>query len=230
MKKSNFKRVLSCLLLGALALSLCACPAGGGTTCTHTYGEDGVCTLCGVAKPCEHTYAGGVCTKCGAEQNCSHNYENGVCTLCGGADPNYDAAYGNGAAINGAGDTLAAGAAVFTPATYDEGAAVAVPAGNFARAALKKMAAGVVFRAEGGVAKVMATNAQNVTYDGMGGAILVPDGIAFSEADKLTVKNMVIVGNITVGGKEIIFENCKIIGTVTVSASSENAVFNSCRV
>ena len=209
MKKNILCRLLSLLLLGALTFLLCACPGGGPieppAPCTHEY-ADGKCTLCGADDPNAGT--GGVTPPPGGE----------------------DMIFGEGNEIEGAGDTLAASGAVFTPASYDESKASNAAAGNFVRGALKKMSPVAVYRAEGGEAKVMGANAQNVTYDGQGGAILVPDGILFSDASKLTVKNMTIVGNITVEGKEVIFEACKIIGTVTVKKSSSNVVFNDCRV
>ena len=231
MKRSVFCRLACLALLGALTLALCACP--GGVTppaaCTHVY-ENGVCTLCGDIQACEHTFANGVCTKCGIPQDCAHTYENGECTKCGAADPDYTVVYGEGVRIHGAGDSLADDAAVFTPASYDESKASGVAAGNFVRAALKKMSAAAVYRAEGGEAKVVGSNAQSVTYDGQGGTILAPDGILFSEASKLTIRNMTIVGNMTVEGTDVVFENCKIVGTVTVKKSAQGVVFNSCRV
>ena len=137
MKQRRIRETLAALFLLAAMLLLCACPTNGGggdTTCEHTY-VDGVCTLCGDIQACAHTYANGVCTKCGAEQNCAHNYANGVCTLCGRADPTYEVVYGEGAMIEGAGDSIAEGAAVLTPVTYDASTATELASAIFFRQA-----------------------------------------------------------------------------------------------
>ena len=207
MKKPIFARMLSVLLLGALTFLLCACPGGGPIE---------------PPAPCTHNYADGKCTLCGADDpNAS---EGGVTPPPGGEDM----IFGEGNKIEGAGDALAADAAVLAPASYDESAATTVPAGNFTRGALKKMSATAVYRADGAT-NVLGTNAQNATYDGQGGTILLPDGLFISEADRLTFKNMTIVGDLTVAGKNVVFEGCKIIGTVTVKKSAQGVAFNNCR-
>ena len=58
--------------------------------CEHAYGEDGLCTVCGMAKPdpCAegHTWENGVCAVC--ETVCEHAYgDDGLCTVCGTAKP-----------------------------------------------------------------------------------------------------------------------------------------------
>lgn len=53
----------------------------------HEYGEDGVCTQCGAAKPAEHVHVWnkGVCSGEGECPGCSHGSvdEQNVCTICG---------------------------------------------------------------------------------------------------------------------------------------------------
>ena len=217
MKKTVLSRLLCLVLLGALVFLLCACPGGGPIEPTPPPGT------------CEHTFnEKGICTKCGALNH----------TICppwtgGGTGDGEETVYGEGALIEGAGDSIAAGASVFVPvptATYDECTSTGVPAAVFARMALNKMSATSVFRAEGGAPKITGDNAQNTTYDGQGGAILVAEGITFTEAKELTVKNMIIVGHLTVEGEDIVFENCKIVGTVSVNGSANGVVFRDCRV
>jgi enterochelin esterase-like enzyme len=71
------KKVLSLLLVFALFLAL---PAQAAAAHEHTYGEDGVCTVCGEA--CPHTaWLDGVCVVCGMA--CDHPaWEDGRCVRC----------------------------------------------------------------------------------------------------------------------------------------------------
>lgn len=225
--KSTWRRALGLCLLWA-TLFLCACPASGGT-CTHHY-VDGVCTLCGESEPCTHTYSGGVCTKCGAAQNCDHSFENGACTKCGAADPTPPREYGEGGEIKGAGDGLAADAAVLTPATYDEGKATEVVSGTFVRTVFGKFAAGAVFRAVGNSA-VLVSKKSGETYDGKGTVLLLEKGLRITEGSLLTFKNLVIVGDVEIDASHgVTFENCEIVGDVRMNSKCETVVFKDCRL
>ena len=233
MKTGSIRQALAALFLLAAMLLLCACPGGvvePPPACTHTY-VDGVCTLCGEsqpATPCEHVYANGVCTKCGAAQNCAHTYENGVCTKCGAADPDYEVIYAAGAPIAGAGDSLTAGAVALTPATYDEATATAVASAIFFRQA--KFGTGAVSTVKDGAAVTLgANNATDKTYENA--VLIFPAGLTVDGAKKLTFKDVVFVGDVAIAKSEnVLFENCRFIGALTVAASASDVVFNGCRL
>ena len=103
MKKAEWKRLFAMFLALVMCLSLLPTAFAGSEIepdpCAegHTYGEDGLCTVCGAKKPdpCAegHTYGeDGVCTVCGAKKPdpCAegHTYgEDGVCTVCGAEKP-----------------------------------------------------------------------------------------------------------------------------------------------
>ncbi len=80
MKKAEWKRLFAMFLALVMCLSLLPTAFAGSEiepeTCAegHTYGEDGVCTVCGAKKPAPcaegHTYG-----------------EDGLCTVCGMAEP-----------------------------------------------------------------------------------------------------------------------------------------------
>ena len=166
-----------------------------------------------------------------------------ACTLllcaCPGGEPpiepptppigeNGDMNYTDGAPIAGAGDTIAAGAAVLTPTTYDEAAAQDIPASNLLRAIASKFAAGAVFRATN---ERCAASADNKDYDACGTVIIAPHGISFSECRNVTVKNMVIIGNLTVTESEnLTFEGVEVVGNVTVAGDATDVTFLSCRL
>ena len=225
--KNIWRRVL-CFCLFGTTLFLCACPANGGA-CTHEY-VDGFCRLCGEREPCEHTYSGGVCTKCGAAQNCDHSFENGVCTKCGAADPIPPREYGEGGDIPGAGDGLAADAAVLTPTTYDGSLATEAPVATFVRTVFGKFAAGAVFRAIGNSA-VLVSGQSGETYDGKGTVLLLENGLRITEGSGLIFKNLVIVGDVEIdASRSVTFENCEIVGNVRMNSKCETVVFKDCRL
>ena len=232
--KNNKTRMLSallCVLLVGCMLLLCACPGQVDpppTGCEHTFGDDGVCTKCGEIKPCEHTYGtDGVCTKCGATQNCAHTYENGVCTKCGAADPDYEVIYGDGAAIENAGDALAADAAVFTPVTYDDSAAVSSPGAIFFRS-LK--GDGKVYRATGDKPATLSDGSSK-TYGGKNTVILLDAGMKVDGGEGIVFRDMVIVGDVEiVDASAVTFENVQIKGNVTVGKGCTEVTFLSCRI
>ena len=226
MKKNLWRRALCLCLFGATML-LCACPAATG--CAHSF-ADGVCSKCGMPEPCNHTYENGVCTKCGDVKTCEHAYENGVCAKCGALAPDVNPVYGEGGEIKGAGDGLAADAAVLTPATYDESKATEAPNGTFVRTVFNKFAAGAVFRAVGNSA-VLLGKKSGETYEGKGTVLLLENGLRISESNHLTFKNLVIVGNLQIEDcKAITFEGCEVVGDVLVSEKAEGVTFKNCRL
>ena len=166
-----------------------------------------------------------------------------VCTLllcaCPGGEPPIEppnppsggddnVIYEDGAPIAGAGDTIEDGAAVLTPAIYDEEAAQDAPASNLLRAIASKFAAGAVFRATN---ERCAASADNKDYDAYGTVILAPHGIRFSECRNVTIKNMVIIGSLTVEDSEsLTFQNVEVVGDVTVASDATDVTFLSCRL
>ena len=138
--------------------------------------------------------------------------------------------YENGTMIEGAGDALGTDAAIFTPATYDEGVAQEVPAGNFFRVAANAFVAGKVFSATGD-APARLNGQENKTYNGKGSVLILPNGLEMSANTALTLKNMVIVGDVTVkDSTATIFENVEIVGKLTIDGQSANTVLNACRL
>ena len=138
--------------------------------------------------------------------------------------------YENGTKIEGAGDALAADAAVFSPATYDASGAQEVPAGNFFRVAANAFAAGKVFSATGDAPARLSAQ-EKKTYNGKGSVLLLPNGLELSGNAALTLQNMVIVGNVTVkDSTATIFENVEIVGKLTIDSGSADTVLNACRL
>ena len=226
-KQSTVRALLALLLLGTMLL-LCACPGGGGdTTCAHTFGEDGVCTKCGEIKPCEHTYGtDGVCTKCG--DTCTHTFKDGVCTTCGAPKPDENIVYGEGTAIEGAGDKLAADAPALTPVTYDEASATEVAGAIFFRQA--KFGNGAVSTVkDGGAVTLGANNATDKTYENA--VLIFPAGLTIDGASGLTFKGVTFVGDVAVaGGTDVVFDSCRFVGGVTLSSKVSDVVFSACRL
>ena len=202
------KRPLLCLLLVACTLLLCACPVTPPTP-----------------------------------PSCTHVYAAGVCTLCGAKDPDYkepekptpggdDVIYGNGNEIEKAGDSIAADAPVLTPATYDEASAESIQSGIFFRSVESKFKNGAVIRAEGdSVTRLSGTVAEGKTFDGKGSVLLFPASLLITEAERVTLRNMVIVGDVTVSDStRVTFENVEIVGNVKTDAKTSDVFFTSCRL
>lgn len=144
-------------------------------------------------------------------------------------DPNV--IYGNGNALNGAGDSLPADAAVLSAPDYDAAVAQDVPAGNFLRVVSTAFAAGKVFRATGNSRVRVTGQAEGKEYDGYGSVLIAEQGVEFSGNTDLTFKNMVIVGQVTVkSGAGLTFENVTVVGGVTVESDATDVAFLSCRL
>ena len=229
--KNNKTRILSallCVLLVGCMLFLCACPGGGGgdTTCTHSFGDDGVCTLCGEIKPCEHTYGtDGICTKCG--NSCAHSFKDGVCSKCGAPQPDDNIVYGEGAVIENAGDSIAADAAVLTPVTYK-----AEPDVEQAGAILFRSfkGDGKTWRATGDKPATLS-KIENKTYGGNSTVLILDAGMKVDGGSGITFRDMIIVGDVQiVGASSVTFENVQIFGNVTVEKDCSDVVFLSCRL
>ena len=138
--------------------------------------------------------------------------------------------YGNGLNIEAAGDTIPEDAAVLAPVTYDETAAQDVPAGNFFRVAANAFGAGKVFRATGDSAARLSGQ-ESKTYNGKGSVLLLPTGLEIDKCAATTLKDMVIVGNITItGSSALTFENVKVMGNITVDKKSADVTFTGCRL
>ena len=204
-QRRPLSHLILCLLLVACTLLLCACPATPPT--------------------------------------CTHNYEAGVCTLCGEKDPDYvepekpqpggdDVIYGNGNEIKNAGDSIAADAPVLTPATYEEAGAKELNSGIFFRSVESHFAAGAVIRAEGDSAtRLSSTTADGKTFDGKGSVLLFPTSLLITAAERLTLRNMVIVGDVAISDStRVTFENVEIVGNVTVDSKTSDVLFSSCRL
>ena len=147
-----------------------------------------------------------------------------------GGLPPADTTFGEGADIENAGDSIAADAAILTPATYDESVAEEVVAGNFIRVVVNKFGAGKVFKTTGNNAARAAAQ-ENKTFDGKGSVLLLPNGFDIAQPLNVTFKDMTIIGNVSItGANELYFENVEIRGNITVDADSTGVVFNNCRL
>ncbi len=145
--------------------------------------------------------------------------------------PADETVYDEGTLIEGAGDKLAADAAIFTPATYDPAAAQKVPAGNFMRVASNAFAAGKIFQSEGDNPARVGSQADGKTYNGKGSVLIVPNGIEFSGNTNMTLKNMVIVGTVTVKDNDgMVFENVEIVGSLKIDDSNKNIAITDSRL
>ncbi len=138
--------------------------------------------------------------------------------------------YNNATVIEGAGDSLAPDSTVLSPITYDDTHKTEVAAGNFLRLAKNKYAPGAVLYATGD--KTARFSRQSDTaLDAKGSILVFPQGLSIQNGENFTVKNAVIVGNITVTGTAaLILENVKIKGTLTIAADCSDIVLNACRL
>ena len=138
--------------------------------------------------------------------------------------------YGAGETVKGAGDSIPANSPVLTPVAYDESGAQEVPAANFVRVVFGNFVADKVYRATGKNAIRLAEQ-ENKTYNAKGAVILAENGLRVTDASHLTLKNLVIVGDVSVeNSAHVAFENVQIIGNVTVDARSASVSFTDCRL
>ena len=218
------KRILSLILLMTTGLALCACP--GGAPVEPPVGN---CPNCG-KNPCECP-TGKPCPDCG----------NDPCT-CKPADPSqpigkdvtvtpdkadFSIVFGDGAAVTGAGDSLAGNAPCLSLKPYSEDGAVAKPAARFfAQIDFN----GKTYKASGtGIAPLKS--ASDKTYgDSKTTVLILPNGAEFSENNNLTFENLIIVGDLTISsGDGYLFKNVQFVGRVTVGKNAKNVAFDGCR-
>ena len=134
--------------------------------------------------------------------------------------------YGEGGTLRGAGDSLPEDAAALTARPYDEATAT-------------DKAFSDLFRREalgGGVIRVSGTaalkNAQNKSYAGEESLVLLfPEGLTLSNCTSLSLKNAVIVGDVSIPNcSDILFENVQFKGKLTLGNRTENVVLDGCRL
>ena len=219
------KRILSLILLMTTGLALCACP--GGAPVEPPVGN---CPSCG-KNPCECP-TGNPCPDCG----------NDPCT-CKPADPSQpigkdvtvtpdkadlSIVFGDGAAVTGAGDSLAGNAPCLSLKSYSEDGAVAKPAARFfAQIDFN----GKTYKASGtGTAPLK--NARDDTYGGSKTTVLIlPNGAEISECTNIVFENVIIVGDLTVSsGKGVTFRDVQFVGRVTVQEDAQGVIFDNCRL
>lgn len=215
------KRLIAILLLLCTVLLLCACP--GGSPVEPPVG--GPCADCG-NDPCTCPTSG-PCAVCG-QQVCICNpagpSAGGVTVPMDKAD--FSISFGAGAALDGTGDSIPDRSPILSEKTYDEAAAIELPAARFFRQIEFN---GSVYRATNDVIVPLAETTDK-TYDGRGTVMILPLGILIEDCQSLTFKNLTIVGDVTIASSDIIFENVHFTGKVTVDGDAKNVLFNSCRL
>ncbi len=169
-----------------------------------------------------------------------HTYENGICTVCGAAEgggeddggnqPTPDN-YADGAPVSGGGATIPEGSFALTETVYDESKAEETKSNTFFRTAVR--GPGKVFRISDGKALTISATS-NQTYDGEGSILIAPNGVVIENSRKLTLKNLVIVGEVTIrGSEEVSLEQVGIIHTetaLTIDSTSSQVFLNNCRL
>lgn len=201
------KRISTFFLILCTIFLLCACPGGNPVEPPATDS----CPVCG-KEPCE----------CPTDE---------TCPVCGqypcqcNIDPQI--VYGEGAAIAGAGDSIFDRSPVWENRTYDPSAAVSL---HIARFFTQVSFDGGVYSSTGAVATPLSDTA-NKTYGGsLLTTLIFENGLEISSCDKLSFRNLIIVGDVTIkGGSNLTFENVQFNGRITVDAASSNTVFNACR-
>ena len=202
------KKILSILLILCTLFILCACPGGGPED--PPVGNE--CPDCG-KNPCE--CPDNTCPDCGKNP-------------CECPPPDTTVVFGEGKEIEGTGDSLATDADVLTEKTYDESSAKQKPAARFF--AQVDFDGGVY--AASGTATSPLKNANDKVYGGNKLTVLIlkDAGAEIAESKNITLKNLIIVGDMVIeSGDGIIFENVQFNGKLTVKQDAEGVVFNGCR-
>ena len=143
-----------------------------------------------------------------------------------------DAVYQNGAAVAGAGAALAEDSFALTAHTPDEAHALPI-ASTAALFRAGSLTAGATYRLT--ATEPAALGASNREYDGQGAYLLAPNGILIDGISGFTLKNMIIVGTVTLrNASGIRFENVEISAgaatAVTLESSAEDVLFLGCRL
>lgn len=136
--------------------------------------------------------------------------------------------YGNGGAIAGTGDRLAAGAPVLTAPSFDAAAAIEKSYSEIRNLFRDNdlLEEGLLLSATGGEPVKFGRSSAR-TYDGNGAVIISAAGFLFDACMDITLRNITLVGPVVIrGGKNITLENVKIVAegktALSVSADAED--------
>ena len=140
-----------------------------------------------------------------------------------------DTVFGEGDALAIAGAKLEEGSVALTPRPYDAASAETVGAKSFFRSVKKE--AGKVYLADG---KVSMEGSSAGVYDGNGCILLAPEGLVISGGHDVVLKNITIVGSVTVANAMgVTFEKVEVVSEadgITVDAATANLKLSDCRV
>ena len=140
-----------------------------------------------------------------------------------------DTVFGEGDALAIAGAKLEEGSVALTPRPYDAASAETVGAKSFFRSVKKE--AGKVYLADG---KVSIEGSSAGVYDGNGCILLAPEGLVISGGHDVVLKNITIVGSVTVANAMgVTFEKVEVVSEadgITVDAATANLKLSDCRV
>ena len=140
-----------------------------------------------------------------------------------------DTVFGEGDALAIAGAKLEEGSVALTPRTYDKDNAETVGAKSFFRSVKKE--AGKAYLADG---KVSIEGSSAGVYDGNGCILLAPDGLVISGGHDIVMKNITIIGSVTVANAMgVTFEKVEVVSEadgITVDAATTNLKLSDCRV
>ena len=143
-----------------------------------------------------------------------------------------DATYADGAPIEGAGATLAEGSFASTSHTPDEANAIEISTMSWLfRGSNLLEGATYILTAD----TPSAFGASSKKYDGQGAVIIAPHGVVIEGAYDFVLKNITVIGSLTIKGSSGVrlecVEVCNASGTaLTVSSDTDGVVLKDCRL
>ena len=139
--------------------------------------------------------------------------------------------YADGSPVKGGGASLDADSFAMNATAYDESKAEEITANAFFRGV--KRGEGKVFKITDG--KAMTINrAAGQTYDGEGSILIAPNGVVIDKGRDLTLKNLTIIGSVTITNSEgLTFERVEIVSdatAMTTDTATKAIVMRDCRL
>ncbi len=140
--------------------------------------------------------------------------------------------YPNGAVLDGIGDRIPEGAAVLSAPVYDESAFSEITASALRNIFREDVAPGQRLRLKDGT---YSFTAKGKVRDAAGMIIIAPEGLSVKDAEGMTLKNLTVIGKLTViNSPAVRLENVTVIAAgetaLSVDAASAGVTLDACRI